>query len=232
MADDFQTTHWSVVLAAGEPGGGEALAELCESYWHPLYAFARRKGNDPEVARDLTQGFFAMLLEKNWVADADPDRGRFRAFLLTAFRRYVGHERERGRAKKRGGGRRQLSLDFEDGERRYTLMPSHDLTPERIFERRWAITLLDLALEGLAREWEEAGRSELFAALRPRLAGGEAAPYAEVAERFGMTEAAVKVSVHRLRARYRELLRIEVGRTLADPSEVDDEIRRLKSALE
>jgi RNA polymerase sigma-70 factor (ECF subfamily) len=235
MSGRFETTRWSMILAAGkagDDGAREALARLCETYWYPLYAHARRKGNPPEVAEDLTQGFFAELLEKGWVGAADPQRGRFRTFLLTAFRRHLSRARDRDGAKKRGGDRRRLSLDFEDGERRYSLEPVHDLTAERVFDRRWALTLLDRVLGLLRERMEECGRERQFAALRPFLpGGGEGRPYAEIAGELGLTEGAVKVAVHRLRARYRDLLRAEIGETVEDPGRVDDEIRDLMAAL-
>ncbi|MHC4858888.1 MAG: RNA polymerase sigma factor [Planctomycetota bacterium] len=233
MGDDFHTTRWSVVLAAGSretAESREALAALCETYWFPLYAYARRRTGSRDRAEDLTQGFFAELLEKGWVATADPGRGRFRAFLLTALKRHMGHAAERERALKRGGGRPPLRLDFEDGERRYSLEPVHDLTPDRVFERRWALTLLDRVLGRLGEEMEKGGRAEAFAALRTYLTG-EGPAHRETAKRLGMSEGAVKTAVHRLRRRYRELLRAEIAETVAEPAEVDDEIRHLLGAL-
>jgi RNA polymerase sigma-70 factor (ECF subfamily) len=233
--DDFHTTRWSVVLAAAgdDPDAARtALADLCEAYWYPLYAYARRRGLSPEAAEDGVQGFFAAFLEKAWAGAADPARGRFRAFLLTAFRRHLGKERDRERAAKRGGGRRPLSLDFGDGERRYASEPAHVETPETLFERRWALTLLERVLAGLAAEMTGAGKTETFEALAAHLPGaGEAPPHAETAGRLGKTEAAVKVAVHRLRARYRERLREEIAQTVASPAEIDDEIRSLLAAL-
>jgi len=235
MRNEFLTTRWSVVLAAGDreaPESGRALADLCESYWYPLYAFARRKGRGPEEAGDLTQGFFAELLEKDFVRAADPERGRFRAFLLTAFKRYLIDEREKERAQKRGGGRRPLPLDFDDGEKRFSREPSHDLTPEREFERRWALLLLERVLDRLGHEMEKAGREEQYAELRPFLTAAADTPrYAEVAARLRTTEGAVKVSVHRIRRRYRDLLRREIAETVSSPEEVEDEIHHLLTAL-
>ncbi|MEN8149235.1 MAG: sigma-70 family RNA polymerase sigma factor [Planctomycetota bacterium] len=227
MTDAFRTTRWSIVLGAGR-ASGTALTDLCEAYWYPLYAYARRRGHSAETAEDLTQGFFAELLEKNWVVAADREKGRFRAFLLTAFKRHIGHEREKARAKKRGGDRARLSLDFEDGERRYSFEPTHEATPERIFERRWALTLLGRVLDGLAAETD----ADLFAALRPHLTGEPAEEtYREIALRLGMSEGGVKTAAHRLRARYRERLRGEIADTVSDPADVEDEIRALMEAL-
>jgi RNA polymerase sigma factor (sigma-70 family) len=231
----FATTRWSLVVSAGSdssPEGRAALESLCGAYWYPLYAFARRGGEDAHGAQDLVQGFFAELLEKDWLRQADRTRGRFRTFLLAAFRHHASHEREKARALKRGGGKTPLPLDFEAGEGRYQREPSDDRTPERLFERRWALTLLDSALARLREEHERAGREALFEALRGTLvAGGPEAPWAEVGARLAMTEGAVKVAAHRLRRRYREVLRQAIAETVADPSEVDDEIRHLMGSL-
>jgi RNA polymerase sigma-70 factor (ECF subfamily) len=231
----FATTRWSLVVSAGSdssPEGRAALESLCAAYWYPLYAFARRGGEEAHGAQDLVQGFFAELLEKDWLRQADRSRGRFRTFLLAAFRHHASHEREKARALKRGGGRAPLPLDFEDGEGRYLREPVDDRTPERLYERRWALTLLDAALARLREDHERAGRIDLFDALRGTLAaGGPEAPWAEVGARLGMSEGAVKVAAHRLRKRYREVLRQAIAETVADPSEVDDEIRTLLGAL-
>lgn len=235
MTHDFHTTRWTVVLTAGHKGAPEArraLATLCETYWYPIYAFARRKGHAPVEAEDLTQGFFSALLEKDYVNAADPERGRFRAFMLTAFRRYVSRERDRARARKRGGGRAPLSLDFAYGERRYTIEPSHELTPERAFDRRWALTLLETVMERLQKEMADAGKLEVFDGLKPHLlAPADGAAYAELAERLDSTEGAVKTALHRLRVRYRDLLRSEIAETVATPDEVDGEIGHLLQSL-
>ena len=199
-----------VVAAAGESGEASqmALADLCQGYWYPVYAFIRRRGHSAEDARDLAQEFFTTLLEKGYLADADPERGRFRAFLLTAVARFVGKQREKAGAQKRGGGRQTFSLNFDDGEARYQREPSHDWTPERIFERRWALTLLDRTLGQLRQEHEQAGKLALFDALKVFLTGEAGAPpLRQVAEKLAMTEGAVKVAVHRLRQKYRESLR-------------------------
>jgi RNA polymerase sigma-70 factor (ECF subfamily) len=231
----FRTTRWSVVVAAGgAPASSvrKALATLCATYWYPLYSFARRRGADREAAADLVQGFFATLIEKDWAADADPARGRFRAFLITAFRRFCANEHRRDAAERRGGGRAILSLDFDDGETRFQAEGSPELEPERAFERRWALTALGRALDRTRREFGEGGRGALFAALVPYVGGaGETRPYAEIAARLGMTEGAVNVAVHRLRARYREAVRAEIRDTVADDAAVDDEIRHLMAAV-
>lgn len=231
----FHTTHWSLIVAAArEPSetSQAALEDLCQAYWYPVYAFIRRRGHNAEDSRDLAQEFFATLLEKGYLADADPERGRFRAFLLTAVARFVGKEREKATAQKRGGGRQTLSLNFDDGEARYQHEPSHDWTPERIFERRWALTLLDRTLAQLRHEHELAGKLPLFKALKVFLTGEAGAPpLRQVAESLGMTEGAVKVAIHRLRQKYRESLRAEIAQTVAAQEDVDDELATLLVAL-
>lgn len=235
FAPTFSTTRWSVVLAAGATDplrARPALETLCRAYWMPLYADARRRGADRTRAEDLVQGFFAEFLEKGWAADADRERGRFRAFLRTAFRRFCADEHERAQARKRGGDVRTLSLDFDEGEARYQAEASRDLEPDRAFERRWALTLLARALDRARREAHAQGRGETFEALVPWIGGGgEARPHAELAARLGSTEGAVKVAVHRLRARYREHLRDELRDTVGDEASVDAELADLLAAL-
>jgi RNA polymerase sigma-70 factor (ECF subfamily) len=229
----FATTRWSIVAAAGASGSkaGDAMETLCRTYWYPLYAYVRRKGRSPDDAADLVQGFFASLLERRAVAAADPARGRFRAFLLASLDHYVANEWRRATAQKRGGGAVLVGLDFADGERRYALEPSHDLTPDRIYEHRWALALIDAALSRLRAEYASRGRAELFDALAGLIGGDSDQAYADVAARLGMTEGAAKVAVHRLRKRCRELLREEVGQTVADDADVDDELRHLFGAV-
>jgi RNA polymerase sigma-70 factor (ECF subfamily) len=230
----FATTHWSLIVAAR---GGEAaqaraaLADLCRAYWYPLYAYIRRQGHAADEAQDLTQEFFARLLEKDFLATLDPGKGKFRSFLLTACKHFLVNERERAHAQKRGGGRPLVSLDFGDAEARYGREPGHSLTAERLFERRWALDLLNQVLARLRGEYEATGKGRLFECLKGRLTGDAGAPHARAAAELGLSEGAVKVAVHRLRKRYRELLREEIAHTVDDPGQVEDEIRALFAAL-
>lgn len=234
MTDPFHSTHWSVVLAAGGSGDAAqaALEKLCETYWYPLYAFARRRTLDGEEARDQTQAFFAYLLEKETLGRADPERGRFRAFLLTAFKRFLINTGHKDASLKRGGGHCTLSLDFAAGDERYRAEPLDTLTPERLFERQWVCTLLDQVLEQLRSEQAAAGKLDQFAALKGALAGeSTAAENERAAERLGISPAATKQAAYRLRKRYRELFRAAVAETVADEAEVDAEIARLREIL-
>jgi len=235
VADRFLTTHWSLVLAAGDRDAAKAraaLAELCAAYWPPLYGFVRRLGYDAEQSQDLTQEFFARLLEKDYLGTADQERGKFRTFLLASFRHFLANEYDRATAQKRGGGRSVLSLDFQATEERNRMEPAHALTAERLYERRWALALLEQALARLRGEFTRSGRGPLFDALKVYLTGEKAAvSHQQLGERFGMTAGAVAVTIHRLRQRYREVLREEIGRTVNDPSEIDGEIRDLFAAL-
>ena len=240
-ARSFFTTRWSVVLRAGQAGVGEgneerdardALERLAEGYWLPLFAYVRRRGYDEEAARDLTQAFFARLLERRDVASATPEKGRFRSFLITALKNFLVNQEERERALKRGGGRAPLSIDTEEAVGRLEGLPVDDETPERVFERAWARAVLDRTLARLAEQYAERGKTELFEALAEHLVGGsEGTPYAELAAELSLSVGAVKVAVHRLRARYREELRREIADTLADPGDVEDELRLLFEAL-
>jgi len=226
----FESTQWSLVMAAGHrssPEGRLAFSRLCEKYWYPLYAHVRKSEQDPDRARDLTQGFFERVIEKNYIADVDPRRGRFRTFLLASLTHYIANEVEKSNAIKRGGERLHLSLEFQDGERRYIHEPADEETPERVYERRWAIALLKQVLLQLRSEYAAKDKEELFTELQQFLTASENKRYAEVCERINMNEGAVKTAVHRLRTRYREVLRMEIVETLADPNEVDDEIRSL-----
>jgi len=231
----FQTTCWSVILAArdGEPQEArEALAALCTAYWYPLYAFIRRKGYDPEAAQDLVQGFFARLLEKGDLATVDRAKGKFRSFLMAACSHYLANERDRERAKKRGGDRPLVSIDALTAEGRYCRDPVHDLTPERLFDRQWALTLLDHVLAQLELEMSRAGKSHQFVALQPALLGAaKRVPYAEIAATLAISEEAARAAAHRLRRRYRKLLRDLVSCTVDDPADIDDEISTLFSCL-
>lgn len=231
----FATTHWSVVLAARDPAApqaAQALEDLCGIYWYPLYAFVRRRGFSADEAQDLTQEFFLRLLEKDYLRVVDRSKGRFRSFLRAAMEHFLSNELDRARAQKRGGDRRRLSLDFRDAEGKYQIEPADGQTPEALFERRWALTLLDAVLQRLQDEHTAAGKGELFACLKDYLVDSpEAAPYAEVATEVRLSEAAVKMAVHRLRKRYRQLLHEEIAQTVADPAEVEEEIQHLFRAL-
>lgn len=231
-ADRFATTHWSIVVSAGRvrsPEANRSLAILCESYWFPLYAFVRRAGHSADDAQDLTQEFFVRLLDKHFLAAADSKKGRFRTFLITAVKRFLANEYDRARAQKRGGGQPMVSL--EALEAKYCQEPADTLTPERIFERQWALTLLDQVLARLHAEMATDSKAALFDALKGHLTGGQTTGYAATAARLGMTEGAVKVAAHRLRQRYRELLREEIAQTVANPDEIDEEIRYLFTCL-
>lgn len=231
----FATTRWSIVLAAADLGNSDgrgALETLCGTYWLPVYDYVRRRGYSASDARDLTQEFFATLLEKHYLDSADPDRGRFRAFLLTMVTRFLSKQRGKARAQKRGGGLRPISIDAEFGEERYRLQPAGGKTAEQLFERQWALTLLDESL-ARTREWySRDGNLDLFEELKPLLVPAAETPsYAALGERRGLSEGAVKMAVQRLRQRYREMLHQAIAATLAEGEDVDDELRRLRSAL-
>ena len=233
-AASFRTTHWSIVLAAANqasPSSQEALARLCETYWYPLYAYVRRRGHTPQDAEDLTQEFFARLLDKEYLADITQEGGRFRSYLLTMVKRFLANEWERARTQKRGGGKALISLDEEDPESRYKFEPADPATPEALFERRWALTVLDQVMLRLRNEYITERKGEWFAQLQPLLSGDkQSLRYAEVGAALGLSEGAVKVAVHRLRKRYGQLLRDEIGQTVASTAEIEDEIRCLISA--
>jgi len=234
-AAHFRPTHWSVVLEAGQrdsPRAAEALEKLCRTYWFPLYAYVRRKGYEVEEAEDLTQEFFLRILEKEFLSRADRAKGKFRSFLLGALEHFLAKEWRRSHRQKRGGGREFISLDAQPGESRYRLEPFHELTPEKVYNQSWALTLLEQAVTALEAEWVGAGKGQLFEELKCRLHGesGEA-PYAEVARRLGMGDGALRMAVLRMRKRYAELLRSEIAQTVADPAEIDGEIRFLFAAL-
>ncbi len=233
MDPRFQTTRWSLVLTARDDArvdSEQALAELCQGYWQPLYAYVRRQGYGVEEARDLTQGYFLRLLEKRFLDDVEPEAGRFRAFLLVSLKHFLSSERER--ALKRGGGKSTISLDAEAAERRYRLEPVDHLTPEKVFERRWAQTVVDRALARLRELFEIDGKLREFELLRPHLIGDAArGSYREMADELNMSEGTVRVTVYRVRRRYGSLLREEVAQTVADPQEVDRELRDLLLAL-
>jgi RNA polymerase sigma factor (sigma-70 family) len=234
-SDGFRTTHWSLIAAARDGTSSQAqaaLAWLCEAYWYPLYAFIRRQGHTIEDARDLTQEFFARLLEKDYLGSVDREKGQFRSFLLACCKHFLANECDKARAQKRGGGRRLLSFDAETAESRYAAEPSHNLTAEKLFERRWALVLLQNVLAQLRAEQEKAGKGQQFDQLKVFLAGERAAQrYAQIAQTLETTVGALKVAVHRLRGRYRELLRAEIARTVNDPADVDAEIHNLFTAF-
>jgi RNA polymerase sigma-70 factor (ECF subfamily) len=234
-AGRFATTHWSIVAAAQgpvSPQAQEALATLCASYWYPLYAFIRRQGYTAHEAQDLTQGFFAKLLEQHTLEMVDRARGKFRSFLLTACKHYLSHERGKERAQKRGGGRTVLPLDLADAETCYGTETAQTLTPEKLFARRWALAMLDQVLARLREEFVQKNKGALFDHLRVFLMGEHTAlPHGKMAQALGMTEGAIKVAAHRLRSRFRELVREEIARTVDATEDIEDEIRELFAAL-
>jgi RNA polymerase sigma factor (sigma-70 family) len=232
----FETTRWSVVLAAGaessSPGVQEALATLCETYWYPLYAFLRSRGYSAEDAQDLTQAFFARLLEKQTIRHADPARGRFRSFLLASLKNFAANEHDRDIARKRGGDLPILSLEVETAEGRFQMEVPTDETPERVFDRRWAMTLLDRVMSRLNAETPRSGKPSQFDRLKAYLTGDQPQlSYAETASELGTSEGAVKVAVHRLRRRFRDLVRDEIAHTVSSPEEIEDELRHLWSSV-
>jgi len=231
--DPFMTTQWSVVMAAGEDAtdvSREALAQLCERYWGPLYAYVRRRGHDAHDAQDVIQGFFAQFLERGCIKAASPGRGKFRAYLLTALKHYMANEHRRAQTQKRGGGQTVLSLDFGSAEGVCQIEPVQHDTPETLYEQRWALALLDGALQRLEREHAQNGKAALFGALSPCLTGEAGdTTYAQLAEQLGMSEGAVKVAVHRMRKRFGTLLRDEIAQTVANAAEIEEEIRHLFS---
>jgi len=229
----FPATRWSLVVAAGDPHRKEArsaLVSLCESYWYPLYAYLRRRGYSSDQAQDLTQEFFVRVIEGRYLDRAEPEKGRFRAFLLTSLKFFVADEDDRRRARKRGGGM-VVPLEFSSGEERYQREPAHDETPERIYERRWALSVLDRVVEKLRNEFVQHGRPDHFERLKVFLLGQSDAPYAALAQELNTSEGALKVAIHRLRKRYRELFRQEIADTVADPAAVESELRHLAAAL-
>jgi RNA polymerase sigma factor (sigma-70 family) len=231
----FATTCWSVVVAARDAQSGlahEALATLCGAYWYPLYAYIRRQGHSPEEAEDLTQEFFARLVEKDFLASVDRAKGKFRSFLLAACGHFLANERDRSRAWKRGGRSRVVSFDFADAEARYGKEPFHTLTPDKLFARRWGLTLLDRVLTRLREEFAARNKGALFDRLRVCLLGSQdKIPYAQVAQVLGMTPAALRVAAHRLRQRFQEVLRDEIGMTVDQSDQIEEEIRDLFACL-
>ena len=231
----FNTTHWSVVLAVRQSDSTraqQALAKLCQTYWYPLYAYVRRRGYAAPDAQDLTQAFFEQLLERRSLNSATPQLGKFRSYLLTAMKHFLASEWKHGTAQKRGGGARILSLDWAAAEQRFDLEPATHASPDKLFEKQWAVTILGDVLNRFEREYRNEDKAELFSALKGTLMGlRESQPYAELARNLGISESAVKVSVHRLRKRYRELVHDEIANTLGDPAEVEAEMRHLFHVL-
>jgi len=231
----FSTTHWSVVLRAGttdSASAAPALEQLCRNYWYPLYAFVRRKGHSPHDAQDLTQAFFARLLEKNYVAQADRERGRFRTFLLAALTHFLADEWDKARRLKRGGGREVISFDAASAEERYRLEPIDQLDAAKLYERRWVTTVFDQVLARLEKEFRDSGKGGLFDQLKGSLLAEEPAlSYAAVGAQLSLTESAVKQAVHRMRRRYGELFREEIAQTVAGPGEVEEELKHLFAVL-
>jgi len=233
--DIFATTHWTVVLAAGRrrtPQADVALEELCRMYWFPLYAYVRRCGHSKEDAEDITQAFFARFLEKNYLEGLRSEKGKFRAFLLAALKHFLANESDRAHRQKRGGGLTSLSLDWQDADTRYQLDPADQLSPDKLYDRAWAVALLERVIVRLRDESVAEGKAEQFEQLKPFLMIGKSAiPYPQAAAQLNLTEGAVRVAVHRLRKRYRELLRDEIAQTLSDPAHVDEEMRALFRAF-
>lgn len=234
-AAQFATTHWSAVLAAGDsasPDSREALERLCQTYWYPVYAFVRRSGRGPDDAQDLTQGFFAYLIEKGCIARAKAEMGRFRSFLLGTLKHYLLQQAERSGALRRGGKEPPLSLDADGAEHRFAADLATPETPETLFERKWALAVLGETMKRLDHEYRQEGKGALFEAFYPSLEGDDRPHYADLVGPLGMTEGAARVAVYRLRQRYRELLRAVVAQTVADPLELDEELRHLMRVLE
>ena len=233
--DCFVTTRWTVVLAAGRkssPQSDQALGELCQTYWYPLYAYVRRQGQTKEDAEDLVQAFFARFLEKNYLEGLNVERGKFRAFLLASLKHFLANEWDKSQRQKRGGGVPHLSLDWQSADNRYHLDPPDPSSPDRAFDREWALALLERVIARLRGECAADGKGELFEQAKGYLMVGEdVIPYHEAAQRLKMDDGAVRVAVHRLRKRYRHLLRDEIGQTLSDPAMVEEELRALQAAL-
>ncbi|KAF0175240.1 MAG: DNA-directed RNA polymerase subunit sigma24 [Limisphaerales bacterium] len=233
--DVFVTTRWTVVLAAGRkssPHSDRALGELCQTYWYPLYAYVRRRGHAKEDAEDLVQAFFARFLEKNYLDGLSAERGRFRAFLLASLKHFLANEWDKAQRQKRGGGSEHLSLDWQSADGRFHLEPADATSPDVAFDREWALALLGRVIARLQAECAAEGKADLFTHTKGFLTASAAAiPFAGAGARLGMEEGAVRVAVHRLRKRYRTLLRDEIAQTLADPAQVEEELRSLQAAL-
>jgi RNA polymerase sigma factor (sigma-70 family) len=235
LGDIFATTHWTVVLAAGQhssPQADRALEELCRTYWFPLYAYVRRRGHTKEDAEDLTQAFFARLLAKNFLANLDNEKGKLRAFLLAALKHFLANEWDKSQAQKRGGGEAPLSLDWQTADTKFQIAAANEPSPDQTFDREWALELLAKVIERLQAQCAAGGKAMLFEQLKLFLtAGGGRTAQAEVAQALGMEECSVRVAIHQLRKRYRELLRDEIAQTLSNPAQVDEEMRTLFGAF-
>jgi RNA polymerase sigma-70 factor (ECF subfamily) len=233
--DTFATTHWSAVITAGRrstPQSEKALGELCGIYWYPLYAYVRRRGYSREDAEDLTQGFFTRFLERNYLDGLSSEKGRFRAFLLASLKNFLANEWNKAHRQKRGGHLAALSLDWQIADSRYQIDPADNVTPDRIYDREWALALLERVITRLRDECIADSKAQLFDELKPFLTADKSAvPYPQVAANLGMAEGAVRVTVHRLRRRYRELLRDEIRQTLSDPAQLADEMQALLGAF-
>lgn len=233
--DIFATTHWTVVLTAGQrhtPESDAALEQLCQTYWFPLYAYVRRRGHTKADAEDLTQAFFARLLEKNFLTNLDSERGKFRAFLLAALKHFLANEWDKEQAQKRGGGAAHLSLDWQTADTKFQVAAQNEPSPDKAFDREWALALLARVIQRLQKESEADGKGKLFEQLKMFLMAGKSeSAQAEVAKSLGMEEGAVRVAIHRLRKRYRALLRDEIANTLSDTALVDEEMRALFGAF-
>jgi RNA polymerase sigma factor (sigma-70 family) len=233
--DCFVTTRWTVVLSAGRkssPKSDAALADLCQSYWYPLYAYVRGRGHAKEDAEDLVQAFFARFLEKNYLEGLSAERGKFRAFLLASLKHFLANEWDKANRQKRGGGAQHFSLDWEQANQRFHLEPADMASPDRIFDREWALALLERVIGRLQQECSREGKAEQFEQAKGCLMlSSETIPYSETARVLRMDEGAVRVAVHRLRKRYRELLRDEIAQTLSDAAQADEELRSLQAAL-
>jgi RNA polymerase sigma factor (sigma-70 family) len=233
--DIFATTHWTVVLAAGKrhtPQSDRALEELCRTYWFPLYAYVRRRGHNKEDAEDSVQEFFARFLAKNYLAGLSAERGRFRAFLLASLKHFLINEWKKSQRLKRGGGEKILSLDWQTADTKFQVAATNEPSPDKVFDREWALALLAKVIERLQTECEADGKTKLFEQLKIFLTVGKGAwSHADAAKNLGMDETAVRVAVHRLRKRYRILLREEISQTLTDATDVDEEMRALFGAF-
>lgn len=241
LPGNFATTSWSLVQraaggvadagAADAAAAASALGELCQAYWYPLYAHVRRLGHDANTAQDLTQAFFADVLERKILGAADQHRGRFRTFLLASLKHFIANQWRQQQAEKRGGGRAWLSLDFDQADQRYSSAAASPLSLENDYEKQWALQVLELALQALQREYERAGNLQVFQSLREHLSPGSGVRYAEVAQALGQSESAIKVAIHRMRQRYGQQIRLEIAKTINDPSEIEDELQSLFAAV-